>query len=169
MQENQENKIELKDKLQNFYSLNKVKIYFLLIALLSVIVFVILFNNYEKKKNIKIGQQFIQSGIHLSSDRKDLAKEIYEQIILSKNNFYSILALNTILEKNLISEKNKILEYFNILENTVSSKEEKDLIILKKALYLIKNSEVKAGENLMKNLINQGSSLKPIIKEFLEQ
>ena len=169
MQENQENKIELKDKLQNFYSLNKVKIYFLLIALLSVIVFVILFNNYEKKKNIKIGQQFIQAGIHLSSDRKDLAKEIYEQIILSKNNFYSILALNTILEKNLISEKNKILEYFNILENTVSSKEEKDLIILKKALYLIKNSEVKAGENLMKNLINQGSSLKPIIKEFLEQ
>ena len=61
------------------------------------------------------------------------------------------------------------MEYFNILENTVSSKEEKDLIILKKALYLIKNSEVKAGENLMKNLINQGSSLKPIIKEFLEQ
>ena len=50
MQENQENKIELKDKLQNFYSLNKVKIYLFLIALLSVIVFVILFNNYEIKK-----------------------------------------------------------------------------------------------------------------------
>ena len=31
---------------------------------------------------------------------KDKSKEFYEEIIKSKNKFYSILALNTIIEKN---------------------------------------------------------------------
>ena len=70
--------------------------------------------------------------LYLASENKDKAKKIYEEIILSKNDFYSILALNKIVEKNLVIEENKVLEYFNILEKSISSKDEKDLIILKK-------------------------------------
>jgi len=92
-----------------------------------------------------------------------------EEIVLSKNDFYSILALNLILEKNLITEKKKIIKYFKILEETTSAKDKNDLIKFKKALYLMKNSDNEKGENIMKNLMDQNSNLKPIIKELLEK
>ena len=47
--------------------------------------------------------------------KKKKLKNIYEEIILSKNKFYSLLALNTILEKNLINDKKKYLDYFEII------------------------------------------------------
>ena len=62
-----------------------------------------------KKKNEIISEKYIQAGLYLSSNEMKNAKKIYEEIIESKNKFYSILALNTILEKNLESnDKEKI-------------------------------------------------------------
>ena len=87
--------------------------------------------------------------------------------IISKNRFYSILALNKVIEKTLISDKNIILKYFNILENSISKEDQKDLIILKKALFLIKNSENQKGENLLKKLISKNSVLKTLSLELL--
>ena len=52
-------------------------------------------------------------------------KNSFREIILSKNSFYGILALNLILEKNLISDKNQILNYFEILIKNRQSKENK--------------------------------------------
>ena len=169
MQENSENKKETKNKIEDFYRLHKSKIFMFIIILLSTVIIVILFNELKKRKNIKIGQEYIQAGILLSSNQKEDAIKIYEEIILSKNKFYSILALNTIVEKNLISDKNKIIEYFNIVEKSNNSKKTNDLIIFKKALYLIKNLDKEKGTNLMKNLIDQNSSLKPIINEVLKK
>ena len=40
-------------------------------------------------------------------------------------------------------------------------------ICLKKALYLIKNSDVQIGENLLKELINKESHLKKLAEELL--
>ena len=78
---------------------------------------------------------------------KKKCKKYYEEIILSKNKFYSLLALNTILEKNLINDKKKIIKYFLKLEKFNFSKEANiDLIHFKKALYLIKIKEIKAGK-----------------------
>tara|TARA_B100001057_G_scaffold291494_1_gene291507 strand:+ start:2839 stop:3348 length:510 start_codon:yes stop_codon:yes gene_type:complete len=169
MQDNQENKIEFRDKLENFYSNNKGKIYIFIIALLVAVISLALINGLNKKKSIKISQNYIEAGIYLASDNKEKAKKIYEDIILSKDNFYSILALNKILEKNLVIDKNQVIDYFDILEKSVSSINERDLIIFKKALYLIKNSEAKTGEDLMQNLIDQESSLTPIIQEILKK
>lgn len=169
MQDNQENKIEFRDKLENFYSNNKAKIYIFIIALLVAVISLALINGLNKKKSIKISQNYIEAGIYLASDNKEKAKKIYEDIILSKDNFYSILALNKILEKNLVIDKNQVIDYFDILEKSVSSINERDLIIFKKALYLIKNSEAKTGEDLMQNLIDQESSLTPIIQEILKK
>ena len=65
---------------------------------------------------------------------------------MSKNQFYSLLSLNTILEKDLEQDFEKIMNYFEIVENLGHSKEKKDLILLKKALYLIDNSKKKEGK-----------------------
>jgi len=116
-----------------------------------------------------IAEKFIQAGLLLSSKNKEKSKEFYEEIILSKNNFYSILSLNTILEKNLISDKNKILEYFSIVEKLTKSNEQLDLIFFKKALFLINKQEIKEGKAILEKLINQDSKYKFLAEEVLEQ
>ena len=73
-----------------------------------------------------------------------------------------------ILEKKLILEKNKILEYFEILEKNSSSKHNKDLVIFKKSLFLIKEGQKQNGMNLLKKLIENDSALKPIIQGLID-
>ena len=60
------------------------------------------FLDYSKSnKNEKISEQYIKAGIHLTSNEKEKSKLIYKEIILSKNKFYSVLALNSIIENEL--------------------------------------------------------------------
>ena len=88
---------------------------------------------------------------------------------MSKNKFYAILALNTILEKQLITDSTKILEYFEILENLKIDDEKRDLIIFKKALYLYDISSIEEGEKLLKRLIESNSKLAFLAKEILDK
>ena len=120
------------------------------------------------KKNNIIAEKYIQAGIFLNLEKKDDARQIYEEIILSKNKFYSILSLNNLIEKKLVLDDKKILSYFNILENKISNKETKDLIIFKKALFL-KNLKIKEGEDLLKNLIENNSNLKLLAQEIIKK
>ena len=102
----------------------------------------------------------------MSSNKAEKAKKLYIDIILEKNDFYSVLALNTLIEKNLISDKDKILEFFQTIEKLSLTKNRSDLLTFKKSLYLLKNSDEKAGIKLLKKLVDDNSSLKPIAEEF---
>ena len=79
------------------------------------------------------------------------------------------MALNTVIEKNLILDKNKILEYFENLEKSISTKNQKDLILLKKGIYLIKNSDIQRGNKILKKLIEENTSLKVIAQELVQE
>ena len=169
MDQNQENNQKLKVKFSNFYYNNKIKIYcFVIILILSLISLVLIKSNNEKK-NIIISEKYVQAELYLAANNKDLSKEILEEIILSNNKFYSTLALNTIIEKNLILDDEKVIKYFELLEKSASTSDQKDLIILKKALFNIKKNDVKAGENLLKKLINKNSVLKSLAQELLKK
>ena len=50
MQEETENKLELKDRLKNFYNHNKVKIYVILFILFTLTISVFLFQYKNEKK-----------------------------------------------------------------------------------------------------------------------
>ncbi len=167
MDQSSENKIALKARVINFYNLNRKKIYFSVLILITFLITILFIKLNETKKNILIAEKYVKAEIYLTSNKPENAKELYEEIILSKNRFYSILALNKVIEKTLISDKNIILKYFNILENSISKEDQKDLIILKKALFLIKNSENQKGENLLKKLISKNSVLKTLSLELL--
>ena len=123
------------------------------------------FNN-ERKNNL-IAEKYIKAGIYLSSDQKENAKILLEEIILSKNKFYSILALNTIIEKNLILDHKKIIDYMVLAEGSIKSNNQKELLLFKKGLYLIKNSKNLEGEKLLKDLINKNSQLKFLVEEII--
>ena len=78
-----------------------------------------------------------------------------------------MLALNMILEKELEENQDKVLNYFKIVENLNISKEQKDLIKFKKALFLIKNSKVKEGNDLLNEIIDTNSKLKELAEEII--
>ena len=169
MDQNLERKQELKNKIINFYNLNKVKVFFFILIFLIGVISTIFFKINSERKNILISDKYIQAGLYLSSNNDKKAKILFEEIIQSNNKFYSILAFNTILEKNLISDKKQILKYFSVLEKSVNTLDNKDLIAFKKALYSIKFFDNKTGENLFKDLINKDSILKPLAQEILKK
>ena len=90
-----------------------------------------------------------------------------EEIILSKNKFYSILALNTIIEKNLILDHKKIIDYIVLAEDIIETNDQKELLLFKKGLYLIKNSKNLEGEKILKDLIKKNSQLKFLAEEII--
>ena len=168
MDQSVENKTEIKIRLLNFYNSNKVKIYFLLFIMILTLISFSFIKYKNEKNNILISEKYVEAGLNLSLNQTDKAKKIYEEIIYSENNFYSILALNTIIEKKLIKDKEKILEFFKIVEKSISLKSQKDLIALKKALYMIRAADIQNGNDLLKELIKNDSSLKPIAQEILK-
>lgn len=158
---------DLKDRINNFFKKNKLKIYFLILTLIIILISMFLINKNQIKNNYLISEKYIKAGLYLSSKNNEEAKKTFEEIIFSENKFYAILALNTILEKNLEKDRGKILEYFYILENIDYSKEKKDLIVLKKALFLSRISETQLSNKLLQNLVDKNSILKNIAKDLI--
>ena len=169
MEQNLNKKIELKDKLVALYKENKLKIYSLVGILLIIFVTIIFININNKKNNNLISEKYVQAGLYLTLDNKEKSKDLYKEIIFSKNKFYSTLSLYTMLEKNLEKDNNKILDYFKIIEKLQKSKSQKDLLIFKKALYLIKISNIQEGNDLLTSLVTSNSELKNIAEEILSK
>ena len=167
MSDNFEKKEELKNKIFEIFKKSKALILSSFFISLIIILVVFFFQISKSKKNELISEKYINAGILLSLNEKEKAKEIYEEIITDKNSFYAILSIKTILEKNLESNKQKILAYFKEVENLNISKKQKDLLILKKALFLINSNELKEGETLLENLVESNSKYKSIAKEIL--
>ena len=166
MEQNVDKKIDFKSKVISFYSSNKVFVYSFICIIFLILIFSTFLINNKNEKNKIIAEKYIEAGIYLASDKKEQSINIFEEIILSNNKFYSVLALNTILEKNLVSDKDKILEYFKLVEKNVS-KEQKDLVVFKKALYLMKAEDVDKGNTLLKTLIDNDSPLKSLAEEVV--
>jgi len=168
MEQNLNNKVEITDKFQNFYEKNKKKIYIICSFLIIFIVSLTILNIKNKNNNLLIAEKYVKAGMALSSGSKEKSLDLLEEIILSKNSFYGILALNMIVEKELVSDKKQILNYFQILNKTKQSKENKDIINLKKALFLIKNSEIENGKKILNEMIKNNSNLQFLAKEIIE-
>ncbi len=169
MEQNADTKTDFKEKFLNFYKLNKIKFYILIILISLTIITVSFMRHINEKNNILTSEKYIQAGIYLTLKKKENAKGLYEEIILSNNKFYSILALNKIIENELVLENNKILNYFNHLEQAITLQRNKDLITLKKALFLIKISNQKEADDLLNSLIINNSNLKSIAKDLLKK
>ena len=169
MENNITDKPDLVEKITNMVKKKKkllLLIIFIIITILSIIFF---FNYYQDNQNEKISEKYIKAGIYLSSEEREKSKIIYKEIILSKNKFYSILALNNIIENDLEQNSEEILKLFNIIENAKNEKERKNLIKLKKALYLIKISRPKEGNELLQEIISQNSIWGNIALELSKQ
>ncbi len=168
MDQDKDINLEFSEKLKLFFIKQKVKIILISCTCILISIIFLIMKTFQEIENISISEKFIKANIYLSSENKDKSKELYEEIIKSKNKFYSILALNTLLEKELESNEDTIINYFDMLQDLSIPPERKDLLVFKKALYLIKISKTKEGEALLRKLSNSGSYLKNISDQILE-
>ncbi len=167
MEQKLETKLEFKDKLNNLYNIHKGKLFIITLILIIAFAIVIYINQRNERNNNLIAEKYVQANLSFSLNKKDEAINLFNEIILTKNKFYSILAFNNLLEKNLINENEQILNYFDILENLDLTEEEEDLIIFKKALYFYKISKNEEGKILFESLIKKDSKLKLLAQEII--
>ena len=168
MEQSENKKITTKENLKLFVKNNFTKIILFLVFLIIIIASFFVWKENQKKKDFLISEKYIKAGILLNNGESKSATNYYKEIILSKNKFYSVLALNTILEKNLIEDNIEILNLFEKLEKLNLDKKNTDLIIFKKALYFSKINQVEKSKILLNKLIDQNSSLKELALNLLE-
>ena len=168
MDQSTNKELVFKQELASFIKENKFKIITILVLIITSIIVLLILHERKESENISLSEKYIKAGLLLSNNKNFEAKNKYVEIILSKNKFYSLLALNTILEKNLVKEKEKMLEYFLILEKINYSKELYNLILLKKYLYLFKEQDYDAGKKILNNLINEDSNLKSTAQQLIK-
>ena len=168
MEQNLEDKVEFREKVKYFFNKNKKKIILFVIIVFSFLCALFFIDYNKKKANNLISEKYIKAGLLLASDQKEESKEIFKEIIFSKNKFYSVLALNTIIEKDLEKNQTKVIEYFDIVENINKSKEQNDLILFKKALYLLKISKENEAKKILEMLLNSNTGFEILIRDLLE-
>lgn len=168
MIKNEENKLATENKIITYYKVNKIKINLILSIFLSLLILIFILEQKKIKENNLVSEKYIKAGVLLNLNKKVKATNLYEEVLMSNNKFYSLLALNTIIEKDLIKNEKKILNYFKILEDFNFNRNNQDLILFKKALYLLDIKKNKKGKILLQNLINQNSNLKSIAEEIIK-
>jgi len=161
-----EKEINSLEKIENFVRKNKNILLIIFTLIIFFLIGISYFNYYQQSKNEKVSEKFVQAGIYLSLNQKEKSKKIYKEIITSKNKFYSLLALNNIIDNDLEQNNEEVLELFNIVENTKIEKEQKNLVKLKKALYLIKISKDNEGEKLLNEITSDNSIWKETASEI---
>ncbi len=161
-----EKEINSLEKIENFVRKNKNILLIISTLIIFFLIGISYFNYYQQSKNEKVSVKFVQAGIYLSLNQKEKSKKIYKEIITSKNKFYSLLALNNIIDNDLEQNNEEVLELFNIVENTKIEKEQKNLVKLKKALYLIKISKDNEGEKLLNEITSDNSIWKETASEI---
>ncbi|MBD1150537.1 hypothetical protein IDH12_04040 [Pelagibacterales bacterium SAG-MED29] len=161
-----EKKIDSLEKIENFLRENKNILLIFLTLIIFFLIAISYLNYYQNSKNEKVSEKFVQAGIYLSLNQNEKSKKIYKEIIKSKNKFYSLLALNNIIDNDLEKNNEEILELFTIVENSKIEKEQKNLVKLKKALYLIKISKDNEGDKLLNEIISDNSIWKETASEI---
>ena len=156
------------DKLTVFLKQKKKLVILITFLILAFTITVFIVYEKNKSKNIMISEKYVKAGILLSKKENKKAKTIYEEIILSNNKFYSLLALNVIIENKLIIDQKKILKYFLELENQNFSPDLKDLILFKKALYLLSIKDNEIANSILEDLIKNKSKLTTSAQEIIK-
>jgi hypothetical protein len=167
MEESTDKNLKVNNKVIKLIKDNKSRIIYLFIILIFIgTIFTYLEINNNNKNNL-IAEKYVQAGIHLAAKEYNESKIIYNDIIQSKNKFYSILSLNNIIENDLEPEEEKILKYFEFIEKINITKDQKDLLEFKKSLYLIKISKFQEGNKLLKKIIESESKFKSLAEDII--
>ena len=125
-----------KSKLNKFYESNKILIFsfiFILIILFGSFSFYL---ESKEKKKILLSENYLQAKIYLESGDRNKAISTLKEVIFANDPTYSTLCLFLIMNQNLITDYKELSDLFDhLLTNNKFSKEVRNLLIYKKALF----------------------------------
>jgi len=132
------------EKIRNFFINNK-RILISIFLLIIILIFSYFgYSEYSEKKKINISNKYNLLVTDYSTNKKDST--------------YSPLALYFLIDKQLITNFSEINSLFDIIiEDTKLSKEIRNLIIYKKALFNADNSKENELLEILKPIINSNS------------
>ena len=156
-----ENTLNKKTKIELFIYkiLEKKK---LLATLITIFVCILaaysLINVKNKNFQQEVSEKYYEAKILIENSKNKEGLILLEEIVGDKNQTYSPLALYLIVDKDLIKDKQEILKLFDqLLSIKKISKENLNLIKIKKALLLLNLGEEIELLNLLNPIINSES------------
>ena len=148
----------LQYKILNFVKKNLKNIIFLIICIFLVLISYIFYKDLNKKKEIKLSEEYVLATINFKEKKEDEAKKLLENIIVKNHKFYSPLALYFIIDNNLEKNPLKIINSFDkILLIKSIDKENLNLIKIKKAIFLFNQGDEKSIIDTLNPVINSDS------------
>jgi len=139
-----------KSKLRKIYDKNKILIFSFIFLFIFTLSFFSFYLDSKEKKKILLSENYIQAKIYLESGEKNKAIELLKGVIFANDSTYSTLCLFLIMNQGLIKDYKELSVLFDhLLANNKFSKEERNLLIYKKAL-------------LSSNFVNELDMLKSI-------
>ena len=155
------------EKLNNHLQ-NKIKIFlnknYKYLILISIFLILVLFGyffnkDFQKKKEVKLSENYMLATIQFNEKKTNEAKVLLENIIEENHKFYSPLALYFIIDSNLEKDSLKIINFFDkILSIKSIDKENLNLIKIKKAIFLFNLNDEEAIIKTLNPIINSKSS-----------
>tara|TARA_B110000211_G_C14030985_1_gene532118 strand:- start:368 stop:946 length:579 start_codon:yes stop_codon:yes gene_type:complete len=146
------------NKATNFIKKNLKNLIILSIFLILILFSYFFYNNLQKKKELKLSQQYSQAIIQFKEKKINVSKNLLENIINKKHKFYSPLSLYFIVDNNLETNPAKIIIFFDeILSITFMEKENLNLIKIKKAIFLFSLDDEELIIKTLNPIINSDS------------
>ena len=122
----------------------------------------------SKKERYKNSEDFINAKVHISQNKDLKSLEILKDIIDRKDKVYSTLSLFLIIDKDLEKNKDNVSKYFDqILSIKNLDQEDKNLIKLKKAIFISEEAEESDLLSLLNPILNSDSVWKYQSLKFL--
>lgn len=143
------------DKLKNN---SKIIISIFILTIVTTIIFGFL--NYKNNKNdIMISENFNRAKLLINNkEKQEEFKNILVDIIETNHKFYSPLSLYLIIENNIENDPKEIIRLFDkVLSNDKIIDEDKNLIRLKKSLFLTVHGTEEQILNTLNPIINSES------------
>ena len=139
-----------KSKLKKFYEKNKILFFSFIFSLMLVFGSSSIYLEKKEKKRVLLSENYLQAKIYLEGGNKNKALSVLKEVIFANDPTYSTLCLFLAMNQNLITDYRELSGLFDhLLENNKFSKEERNLLIYKKAL-------------LNSNFVNESEMLKSI-------
>jgi len=124
-------------KIKSFIKKNFKSLIALSVILILTLFSYLFYEDLQKRKEIKLSEQYTQATIQFKQKKTKEAKQLLESIIIKKHKFYSSLALYFIIDNNLESDSAKVINFFDeILSIRSIDSENLNLIKIKKAIFL---------------------------------
>tara|TARA_Y100000590_G_scaffold336054_1_gene382614 strand:+ start:848 stop:1495 length:648 start_codon:yes stop_codon:yes gene_type:complete len=154
--------LKSKSKLRIFYEKNKILIFSTVLIIIIIVGSFGFYSTLKEQKKTFLAESYIDAKIYLANNDKNTAKNILKEIIYANDSTYSTLSFFLILNQKLIKEQEELSNLFDyVIENNIFEKEEKNLIIFKKALFQSNFIDESELLEVLKPLINTDTAWKP--------